>query len=364
MRYLFYFGHPAQYLFARESIKKLIETKQEVIILIKSKDVLEDLILRDGLKYINILPDQRGNRKIDIAFSLIKRNLKIFPYLLKYRPNILIGTDASLAQLGFLFRIHCVTITEDDFSVIKTLAKLTYPFTNTILCPEVCNVGKWSHKKVGYKGYMKLGYLHPDIFTPDVEVLSKYNITGKYVIIRMAKLTAHHDFGIKGMGLPLVEKIISQVVSYGYRVIVSTEDKIDAKLKRYQLDLDPSHMHHLLAFSSLLICDSQSMSLESAILGVPSIRYSDFVGRISVLDELENVYGLTFGICPGKDEQLVSKIAEILGEEVDTTLYKIRQSKMLGEKINVSSFLTWFLINYPSSVGVIKHDLDFQNTFI
>ena len=37
----------------------------------------------------------------------------------------------------------------------------------------------------------------------------------------------------------------------------------------------------------MLVCDSQSMTVEAAILGIPSIRYSDFSGRIGVLEELE-----------------------------------------------------------------------------
>ncbi len=74
-------------------------------------------------------------------------------------------------------------------------------------------------------------------------------------------------------------------------------------------------MHHVLSFASLLICDSQSMSVEAAMLGVPSLRYSSFSGRISVLEELEHQYGLTYGINPEHPETFNFQIGRIIGYE-------------------------------------------------
>ena len=63
----------------------------------------------------------------------------------------MIGTDSSIAIVGKLLHVHRITITEDDYEVIKLLGDLTYPFTETILCPNICKVGKWDSKKIGYK---------------------------------------------------------------------------------------------------------------------------------------------------------------------------------------------------------------------
>ena len=75
------------------------------------------------------------------------RWIKIFPIILRFRPNILIGSDAVIAQIGFILNIHRITTLEDDYEVIKPLAWMTYPFTQVILCPKVCKVGKWEKKK-------------------------------------------------------------------------------------------------------------------------------------------------------------------------------------------------------------------------
>ena len=362
MKILVYFGHPAQYLFLRETIRRLAKNNK-VTILIKTKDVLEKLIKNDCFNYINILQKERGKSKISIAFSLLKRNIKIFPLLLKIKPDLLMGGDPSIAQLGKLLNIKRITITEDDYSVIKTLSKLTNPFTETILCPTVCDVGKWVNKKVGYSGYMKLGYLHPNVFTPNTTILEKYQLNNKFVIIRLAKLTAHHDFGIKGLDNKLLDTIISIIENKNYQVYISAEGSINQKYRNYLLQIDPSDMHHILATASLLISDSQSMSVEAAMLGVPSLRYSSFVGRISVLEELEHKYNLTFGIQIGKEIDLLNKLNLLMNMEHLALEIQSRRAKMLTDKIDVTSFLVWFIENYPESKLIMKKDPTFQFNF-
>lgn len=51
-----------------------------------------------------------------------------------------------------------------------------------------------------------------------------------------------------------------------------------------------------MVFASLYIGDSQTMSAEAGVLGVPFVRFNDFVGRIGYLRELEDVYELGYGI--------------------------------------------------------------------
>ena len=50
---------------------------------------------------------------------LINRNKKILPALRKFKPDLLVSSDASYAQLGLILNRPCVTILEDDYKVIK-----------------------------------------------------------------------------------------------------------------------------------------------------------------------------------------------------------------------------------------------------
>jgi predicted glycosyltransferase len=352
MKYLFYFGHPAQYLFLRATIKLLIaEEKNTVLILIKSKDVLEDLLIADGLQYQNILVKNRKQGKLAILFSLIQRMVIMLPIIRHFKPNLMISTDASIAQLGFFMQIKRITIVEDDYSIIKTLARLTYPFTGIILCPNVCDVGPWHTKKVGYNGYMKLGYLHPDIFKLDGNICNYYNLTKPFVLIRMAQLTAHHDAGVEGLSNTLVGALIKLSNDHGRAVYITTEAALPSQFEPYGLKIKPTDIHHILAAADLLVSDSQSMSVEAAILGTPSIRYSSFAGRISVLEELEHTFDLTYGIKPGKTEQLLSKAHSLLSNSLLKLEFTEKKKAMLSEKVNVTTFVHAYLTNYVTDIN-------------
>ncbi|MDF1551206.1 MAG: DUF354 domain-containing protein, partial [Bacteroidales bacterium] len=353
---LFYFGHPAQFLMFRQTIKVLIEKGWPVKIVIKTKDVLETLVKESGFNYENILPQGRSHNLFSIFFAVLKRDFKMWKIARKFKPDIMIGTDPSIAHISWLTGAYGITIIEDDDNVIKSLVRMTYPFTKTILCPEVCRVGKYGAKKIGYAGYMKLGYLHPNVFKVDHEILNKYQFDKKFVLIRLSSLGAYHDYGIKGLTKELLNKIITKCLDAGFEIKLSAEFEIESDLKKYQLQIDPKDMHHILARASILISDSQSMSVEAAILGTPSIRYSGFAGRISVLEELETKYQLTAGIPIGQNDYLFSKLDEYLNTENLETEFQARRYKMLSEKIDVSAFLLWLLENYPQSIQSLKKD--------
>lgn len=364
MKIAFYFGHPAQFLFVRQTISDLINNGHQVLIQIKKKDVLEELLKSSAFDYVNIQPEVRKNSKIAALTSLLKRSRKMLPALRQFKPDLLVSSDASYAQIGFILGIPRITILEDDYKVIKKLALLSYPFTSTILCPEVCKVGRWKSKKVGYKGYMKLAYLHPTVFTPNKESIEKYAFPENYALIRLAQLTAYHDDGIKGISENLLVSIIDQLKKNGITPIISAEGKIDQRYESLLLNIEANDMHNVLAHAKLLICDSQSMSVEASMLGVPSLRYSTFSGKISVLEELEHTYKLTFGFPISEGKALLSKLNAILSMDDFHAVFQQRKQHMLSNKINVSEFLFWFLTNYPKSVTLMKNPENYQLNFI
>jgi predicted glycosyltransferase len=164
MKLLFYFGHPSQYLFLRNSIKILKEHGVACDLIIKSKDVLEKLLLENKESFINILPEGRSSGRMGIFTGLIKREYRLFKRIWDKQYDLLVGTDPSLAHIGFLKRIPVITVLEDDIDVIPQLARITFPFTSLILTPKGCKTGKYEKKTIHYNGYMKLAYLHPRRF--------------------------------------------------------------------------------------------------------------------------------------------------------------------------------------------------------
>lgn len=363
MNVLIYLGHPAQYHFIKHTAKQLIADGNRVKLLIKTKDILEELLKEDKWEYENIQTKFRKGTKLGILRASFDRTRKVMKVARQFKADILVGTDSSVAQAAWFLRKPALTTLEDDVDVIYNLARLTYPFTSCIVVPEPCRVGKWEKKKIPYYGYMKLAYLHPNWFTPDNAIARKYGIEGKYILIRLAKLAAHHDVGIKGLNTQLVKEVIEEAKKVGYRVYISSESDIDPSLVPYQLKIIHTDIHHVMAFASMLISDSQSMSVEAAMLGVPSIRFSDFSGRISVLEELEEKYGLTFGIKTSDTELLKVKVKDLFNLPDLRREFQERRKKMLSEKIDVTAFLTWFIENYPASKTEIQNNLDYQLRF-
>lgn len=357
MNILFYFGHPSQYLFLKNAISALRLKGITCDIIIKSKDVLEQLLKENDETFINILPEGRKSGRFGILTGLVKRDFRLLQYVKGKYYNIFIGTDPSLAHVGFLKRIPVITVLEDDIDVIPELARITFPFTSLILSPEGCKTGKYEKKTIHYRGYMKLAYLHPNKFIKRAAILKQ-----PYFLIRVSKLDAYHDSGIKGFSVPLLKEIIIKLKKKG-AVYVSSEGKLDGSLKKYELKINPAEMQQILANASMLISDSQSMTMEAAMLGVPSIRFSDFAGRISVLEELEHKYGLTCGIPTNLSEKLFDKIDELLTFPDLEMEFQRRREQMLNDKIDVTAFLVWFIDNFPDSVEIMKENPEYQERF-
>lgn len=362
-RILFYFGHPAHYHLFKNTIKQLSKEGCQYEVLIKKKDILEDLLKSSNLEYKNIQPNGRRDSKLGIAVGLLKRDLKIFWHCLKRRPDIMVGSSTEIAHIGFLLRIPSIVLSEDDYNVVPLFSGLGYPFANAILSPESCNNGRWEHKSYKYSGFHKLAYLHENYFIPNKELIKNIvDISKPYYLLRFAKLTAHHDSGKKGINAQIASKLID-ILSKTGNVYITSERILEPEFEKYRLKIDPLIIHHVLYFAKLYIGDSQSMAVEAALLGTPGIRFNDFAGEIGVLEELEKKYFLTKGIKTKDVDELFDTVVNYLREDNISETYKLRRKKLLSEKIDVTAFLTWFIMNYPNSKQIMRENSEYQSSF-
>ncbi|WP_051315438.1 DUF354 domain-containing protein [Algoriphagus terrigena] len=354
MKYLFHLGHPAHFHLFKNTILYLKSKGLQVEILIKKKDILEDLLVNADLDFKNILPDGRKDSKFGIAIGQLKQDFKLLIHCLANRPDLLIGTSVAISHVGKLLGIPSINVNEDDAEVVPLYARLAYPWADHILSPNVCSVGKWVDKKIGYEGYHELAYLHPNHFKADPAIVDQYfSHNDNYSIVRFAKLKAHHDTGISGIDVELARVLISKLKLKG-KVFVTSEIELPQDLENYRTRINPLDMHHVLAFAQIYIGDSQTMAAEAGVLGVPFIRYNDFVGRISYLEELENKYELGFGIRPGNHSELLEKTDFLLNLSDRKEIFQDRRRRMLDEKIDLADFFSKFVENYPQSVGIFR----------
>ncbi|MBO7618364.1 MAG: DUF354 domain-containing protein [Bacteroidales bacterium] len=347
MRILVYLGHPAHFHNYKNTIAALKEHGHEVEILIKKKDVLEDLLKNAGIPYHNILEEGRSNSKFGVMMGLLKRAVRMNRFCNKFHPDILTGSSTENSWIGPLRNIPVINIGEDDAAIVPIYARLAYPGASVILCPDSCSCGKWDYKAVKYHGYQELGYLHPDNFTPDRSLVAKYiDIDKPYFLMRFSGLKAYHDTGVRGINNEIARNLINLLAHHG-NVYITSERPLDGSLERYRIAINPLDIHHVMAFADIYIGDSQTMAVEAGVLGVPFIRFNDFVGQIGVLSELEDGYRLGYGIRPDREDKLYETVQELLDMENRKEIFQARRRIMLSECINFADFLTNYIETYP-----------------
>jgi len=361
MKYLFFLGHPAHYHLFKNSIKQLKKKCNQVFIIIKSKDVLRNLLDNNGLSYYDILPGVKKKSKISIVTGMLKREIRLFKYCSINKPDLLLGTSSEITHIGKLLNIPSVVFEEDDYEVIPEFAKITYPFANTIIVPECCSVGKWKSKTITYNSYHELAYLSPKYFNPNKNILNKLNCVGKdFFILRFVSLNANHDNGINGINDSIAERIIKILKPYG-KIFITSERKLVPEFEQYRITLNPSEILDALYYARLFVGDSQTMSAEAGILGTPFIRFNDFVGKISYLEELENKYQVGYGIKTNDVNNLFLTIRQLL--KTNQNIWRERSKQIFEDKIDLTEFISWFLKNYPESIEIIKMYPDYHLNF-
>ena len=360
MKILFHLGHPAHFHLFKNIIDKLKAADNEILIVIKKKDVLEELLSKSNYNYTNILPSGRKNNIIGLSVGQITQDIKLYKFCKKQRPDLLIGTSVAISHVGQLLNIPSLNFNEDDAKVVPLYSYLAYPMATRIISPDICNNSFWQNKTNSYNGYHELAYLHPKYFIPNKNIVEKYFPTKiPYFILRFAQLSAHHDKGITGITYDIANKLISLLKLHG-NIYISSERELESDFEQYILNIDPLDIHHVLAFAKMYIGDSQTMAAEAAVLGTPSIRYNDFVGELGYLEELEHKYCLTYGFKTSKPETLFKKIEELLKIPSLTEEWQNRQKKMLKDKIDVTAFIVWFIENYPNSTKIMKKYPEYQ----
>lgn len=363
-----FLGHPAHFHMLKIAAANLLRKGHNVQFVIKKKDILEKLLIDAGYTYTSIR-EGRTNGVAGLIKSVVGMELNMCQFLKKNKINILIGSTLSFAS-SKIMHVPTVIMGEDDSDVVPKYAKMVYPWASTILTPTVCDNGKWNGKSTKYPSYHELAYLHPNHFTANKSVVNGYGIdTNKpYFVLRFASLNAHHDDGIRGINTEIAQRLIDTLSPHG-QIYITSERELEPQFEPYRIRINPLDMHHVMAFASLYIGDSQTMAAEAGVLGTPFVRFNDFVGRIGYLRELEDVYQLGYGIhaTPLSEDssirrndgtvqpsgvealyQAVEKLVTMPAEE-RKHIFAQRREKMLSEKIDYAKFLTWFIENYPQS---------------
>jgi uncharacterized protein len=358
MRVLFALNHPAHYYLFKYIEKSLRDKGYETKIVIRDKDILERLLISEGAKYTII--NRKRNRKKN-AFSviskgmleLVQQDINMFKVVRKFKPAFLLGTDIAITHIGKLQGIPSFVFNEDDYEINQIFCKASYPFATYIVAPNYTSVGKHINKKISYNGIQKMAYLNKKYFIPNNEVLNDLGLDEKdsFVIIRLVSLTAGHDIEGKhnGISIETLEKIIN-ILKDKYKIFITSEEKLPDDYMKYQVKIKLNRMHDLMYYSNLFIGDSQTMCAEAGILGTPFIRYNDFVGKIEVLNDLENNYKLGWGIKTSQTDKLYKLLQDFIQSDNVKEEWQKKKEKLFNEKDDLTEMIVNLIQTYPESV--------------
>jgi predicted glycosyltransferase len=363
MNILIDIGHQAHVHLLRNLYFNLIEKNYNLTVTVK-KNLLSTIELLDFYKIPHILLNQKSDNLLFKGLKQISYNLQLAKIVKNKKIDLGIGSSVTVAHVSKLTRMKSIIFDDDDDEVQPLFVKYGHPFCDYLLSPACLKDKRKKKDTIYYNGYHELAYLHPNNFDPDVSVLDHAGLERgeTYFILRFNSFKAHHDIGAKGLSITNKRKLINLLTKFG-KVFITSEGKLEKEFEKYRISIKSNQIHSFLYFSKMFIGDSQTMASEASVLGVPSIRCNSFAGRISYLTEQEKKYKLTFAFKPYESEKMFDRIGKIL--EIDDTKkeWELRKQKMLNDKIDVTSFFTWLICEYPQSINQLRTNSNIEANF-
>ena len=362
MKILFDIGHPAHVHLFKNTYSNLRNKGHEVFVTVKDIKSAKNLLDIYGMKYIDL--GKKTDTLIGKGLRQLNYDYILYKIIRQNKIDFGISSSITLPHISKITKMKSIVLDDDDDEVEPLFKYFAHPFCTVLMSPDASKGHRKKKQTIFYSGYHELAYLHPKQFTPDVNVLKEAGIIEgeKYFILRFNSFKAHHDIGVEGLSIESKRRLISLLIQHG-KVFITSEREIDPEFEQYRIKIDPHKIHSFIYFANMFVGDSQTMTSEAAVLGTPAIRSNSFVGRIAYLEEEEHKYKLTFGFKPNESEQMIEKIESLLSIPNLKEEWGIRRKKMLDDKIDVTSFLLWFIENYPESNKIMKENPGYQNKF-
>ncbi|MBI3158057.1 MAG: DUF354 domain-containing protein [Chloroflexi bacterium] len=338
MRILVDLNHPAHVHLFRNAIAEWRARGAEVLITARDKDITARLLDLYGLDHRRTARAQ-GRGVLRFAAGVARLDWAVWRAAGEFRPDWLVGTSFAIAHAARFLPGRSIVFAEDDFASSSAFWRITRPFADFIVTPDTIP-DDFGRGHITYRGCQKLAYLHPNRFTPDPAALAEYGLRADepYFVLRFVSFQASHDVGQRGMDADTQRELVRRLERRG-RVLITAEGRLPEEFAAYQLQTAPHKIHHLLAFARLFVGDSQSMTLEAALLGTPALRCNTFVGRTPVIDRLEADYGLTQGFRIDQTGALLACAEKLIDDPATPARWQERRARYLADHIDVTAWM-------------------------
>lgn len=342
MNILIDIGHPGHVHLLHNVAQKLEQTGHRIHYSVRDIPVAKRLMNHYGMTpWLDL-----GGKKDTLlgkAWTVVQQDMEILQFVRKNHIDLGLSSGLVLSHVSKLTKMRSIMFDDDDDAAEPLIVKYGHPLTDLVFTPN-CIQRKTRHA-VYYAGTHELAYLHPNRFTPDPSVLQRAGIheNERFFIMRFVALKGHHDIGQQGLTLEQKQSLVELLKPHG-RVIITSERTIEPEFEQYRLPVPPEDIHSLMAFSSMFVGDSQTMTSEAAVLGVPALKCNTFAGRLSVPNMFENKFGLCYAYTPNHFEEMLEHIKQLLEKQPRELKdeWHAKRQRMLTEMIDP----TEFFVNY------------------
>lgn len=348
MNILFDIGHPAHVHLFRNLVQEMKDHGHNLFFSVREIPVAKRLMEHYGFTpYLNL--GKKKDNLLGKAQTVISQDMLVSRFVRKHHINLGISSGLVLGHVSRLTSMKSVMFDDDDDSVEPLIVKFGHHCTNIVFTPD-CIQRKTKHA-VYYHGTHELAYLHPNRFSPDPSVLQKVGINAdeRFFIMRFVALKGHHDVGQQGLSLEQKKALVDLLKQHG-RVIITSELPLEPEFESYRIPIPPEDIHSLMAYSSLFLGDSQTMTSEAAILGIPALKCNTFAKQLSVPNMLENKYNLCHAYSPDHFEDMYQNINQLLArspEELHNE-WQSKRERMLSEMIDPTDFFVHHIESHES----------------
>ena len=343
MTFLFDIGHPAHVHLVKHVARQLQQDGHTVWFTCRRQAISQRLLAQKGFRYTTV---GRKHRTLwGKGLMVIHLTLWMWWFVVRHRIDVGVSSGIVLSQVSRLSRLKAVILNDDDDAVEPLTVRWGHRHAYAVLTPDC--IQRQTPHAVYYAGTHELAYLHPNRFTPDPAVLEQAGLRQgqPFFILRFVAFYGHHDLHERGLTLQQKEQLVRLLSPHG-RVIITSEQPLPPSLEPYRAAIPPEKMHHLMAFATLYVGDSQTMTSEAALLGVPAVKCNTFARRLSVPNMLER-YGLSQSYTPDRFDEMCRSIEALIGDPETHNIWAQRRQHFLSEHIDVSDYITLYLKQIP-----------------
>lgn len=342
-------GHPGHVHLLRHTAEQLTHNGHHLFYSVREIPMAVRLMEHYGMTpYLNL-----GGKRDSIvgkAQTVLNQDLQLLQFVRKHKIDIGLSSGIVLSHVARLTKMKSIVFDDDDDAAEPLVIKYGHPLSDVIFTPD-CIQRKTKHA-IYYAGTHELAYLHPNHFIPDPHILANAGISEgeRFFIMRFVALKGHHDIGQQGLTLQQKKTLVELLEQHG-RVIITSERAVEPEFEQYRLPVPPWEIHSLMAYSAMFIGDSQTMTSEAAVLGVPALKCNTFAGRLSVPNMLEQKYDLCYAYTPERFNEMLAHIKALLTHDPKELKneWQEKRQRMLQEMIDPTEFFVNYITNITTS---------------